>query len=361
MNYFFEETTGSLFNLGNEFYTLEKFGEARKQYEKVLNIKADHFSAINNLACALDEEDDIEGALDKLSLVTRECPNSYMGFHNRACINQNQGSYDSALRDYNTSLALGPLTVEGFMGRAWSYNQMGMFLYALWDYSRALKLKYPDLGPGEVVSLFTWDEIEDIKKACCRILNSGFYLALRGKAGDKLITMPFPRDRIVLSLNEVHLGRVYGEHMGFLDSYELRINTDFDTIFDRALHHRENDRYELKLLRYLFSAMGQNTDSPEVLTIALYNKDDGQLAAAEFGFKVGKVFSSYSGFYEFPEAGLALSVLISRFLEEDGFVYWDLGFPSKLKQWDANRKFLGAEQLSTEVYLSLFNTANQGS
>jgi Leu/Phe-tRNA-protein transferase len=81
-------------------------------------------------------------------------------------------------------------------------------------------------------------------------------------------------------------------------------------------------------------------------SFALYR--DGKLAAGEFGIICGKVYTSYSGFYDEDNAGTVQLILAARHLQEQGFSFFDLGMPLDYKT------DLGAESISAEAFVKLF-------
>jgi Leu/Phe-tRNA-protein transferase len=75
---------------------------------------------------------------------------------------------------------------------------------------------------------------------------------------------------------------------------------------------------------------------------------EGKLAAGEFGIIAGRVYTSYSGYYDEDSAGTVQLILTGRFLQEAGFAFWDLGMPLEYKTR------LGARSVDREEFLELF-------
>jgi Leu/Phe-tRNA-protein transferase len=77
----------------------------------------------------------------------------------------------------------------------------------------------------------------------------------------------------------------------------------------------------------------------------------GQLVAGEFGVAVGRVYTSYSGYYDEDSAGSVQLALTGRYLRDSGFAFWDLGMPLPYKEK------LGARTVDRARFLELFRTA----
>jgi len=144
----------------------------------------------------------------------------------------------------------------------------------------------------------------------------------------------------------------------FLNRYELKADADFDRIIDRCVEKHGPDWLTPPLVNCI-KEIRRNaiTDHhiPEALTplpyaypasFALYR--DGTLAAGEFGVVCGKVYTSYSGFYEEHSAGTAQLVKTTKYLQENGFSFFDMGMPLDYKT------ALGATDISQEEFVKLF-------
>jgi Leu/Phe-tRNA-protein transferase len=88
---------------------------------------------------------------------------------------------------------------------------------------------------------------------------------------------------------------------------------------------------------------------PYPASFALYR--DKKLVAGEFGIVCGKVYTSYSGFYEEANAGTVQIILTTQYLQKQGFSFFDLGMPLKYKS------DLGAVDISPEEFVFLFRKA----
>jgi Leu/Phe-tRNA-protein transferase len=148
----------------------------------------------------------------------------------------------------------------------------------------------------------------------------------------------------------------------FLNRYELRPDAEFDHILDRCVEKHGIDWLtpplidcikqikELSSLHTLPETLGKGSliprDCVNPASFALYR--DGKLVAGEFGVVCGKVYTSYSGFYDEDNAGTVQLILTTRYLQEQGFSFFDLGMPMDYKN------DLGAVDISPEEFVRLF-------
>ena len=146
----------------------------------------------------------------------------------------------------------------------------------------------------------------------------------------------------------------------FLNRYELRPDAEFDFILDRCVEKHKSDWLTPPLvesIKKIRNAGGENdggrlspSENARPASFALYR--EGKLVAGEFGIVCGRVYTSYSGFYDEDNAGTAQIILAARHLQEQGFSFFDLGMPLDYK------KDLGAMDISAEEFVSLFRDGN---
>jgi Leu/Phe-tRNA-protein transferase len=133
-----------------------------------------------------------------------------------------------------------------------------------------------------------------------------------------------------------------------LSQYELRVNTDFDFILDKCVHIHGSDWLTTPLVEILKNIHHCSTDT-RPFSFAVYR--EGELKAGEIGVVVGRVYTSYSGYYEEDNAGTVQMILMTRWLEKNGFAFLDLGMPLDYKT------SLGAKDISPDRFVELFRAA----
>jgi len=154
----------------------------------------------------------------------------------------------------------------------------------------------------------------------------------------------------------------------FLNRYELRPDAAFEFILDRCVEKHNSDWLTPPLVECIkkirsaandaYGNTGGENDSGRLTpsenarpaSFALYR--EGKLVAGEFGVVCGRVYTSYSGFYDEDNAGTVQIILAARHLQEQGFLFLDLGMPLDYK------KDLGAIDISAEEFVSLFRVGN---
>jgi Leu/Phe-tRNA-protein transferase len=131
-----------------------------------------------------------------------------------------------------------------------------------------------------------------------------------------------------------------------LSHYELRVDEDFDFIMERCVEVHD-DAWLTGALRESIRRMRDNPALPvRPLSFALYR--EGRLRAGEFGILTGKVYTSYSGYYDESNAGTVQMLLTAEYLEKQGHLFWDLGMPLPYKDE------MGARNISPDCFVELF-------
>jgi Leu/Phe-tRNA-protein transferase len=143
-----------------------------------------------------------------------------------------------------------------------------------------------------------------------------------------------------------------------LNRYELKADADFDYIIDRCVEKHGCDWLTPPLIDCIKKIRQNSVENHPVqddlspvpyahpASFALYR--DGKLAAGEFGVVCGKVYTSYSGFYDEDNAGTIQLIKTTRYLQEHGFSFFDMGVPLDYKT------DLGAVDISPEEFVKLF-------
>jgi Leu/Phe-tRNA-protein transferase len=195
-----------------------------------------------------------------------------------------------------------------------------------------------------------------------RLMEAGFLVMSVKVTGNNEDEKP-----VYFSLPKLHLERsaLFFENLKikksikrYLNCFELRPDSDFEYIVDRCVEKHGSDWLTPPLVECIkkirVTALNGKNEQEQLLpstgaypaSFALYR--DGKLAAGEFGIVCGKVYTSYSGFYEEDNAGTVQIILAARYLQEQGFSFFDLGMPMDYKN------DLGAVNINPEEFTQLF-------
>ncbi|AEF82466.1 leucyl-tRNA--protein transferase [Leadbettera azotonutricia] len=131
-----------------------------------------------------------------------------------------------------------------------------------------------------------------------------------------------------------------------LSRYELRFDTNFDLIIDKCLATHGDGWLTAPLVQVIRDMRKDASLPARPVSFGLYR--DGKLRAGEFGIIAGKVYTSYSGYYEEDNTGTVQMVLTSKYLENHGFAFWDLGMPLDYKLT------LGAREIGRDEFMERF-------
>ena len=151
--------------------------------------------------------------------------------------------------------------------------------------------------------------------------------------------------RSILFFPELHIKKSI---LPFLSRYELQVNTDFDSIVDKCVQIHGADWLTPPLVEILKSLHMKNIPTKPT-SFGVYR--EGKLMAGEIGVVTGRVYTSYSGYYEEDNAGTVQTILMAQWLDKAGFDFLDLGMPLDYKTR------LGARDISPSRFVELFRAA----
>jgi hypothetical protein len=246
------------------------------------------------------------------------------------------------------------------------YTGSGYILIRPWD------------DPGGIVDAMLATDYD--KEFCLALDFDPEFVAGLMKAGFLVVSAfmdggPGTEERCIL-LPELHLVRsallfpqlqVKKSIRGKLSRYELRVDgrpaeklssmealfslprspeSDFDRIMERCVAVHDDEWLTAPLRSVLRGIRARPWLPARPLSFGVYR--DGVLRAGEFGVLAGKVYTSYSGYYDEDNAGSVQMILTARYLEKLGAPFWDLGMPLDYKTG------LGAQNLDPLQFVELF-------
>ena len=142
------------------------------------------------------------------------------------------------------------------------------------------------------------------------------------------------------------------------DDYTFLFNSHFDEVIQHIeAQHKDNwlkGEYK-ELMKRLYKKSYENF---KLISVALVSKRSGELIAGEIGYIIGKTYTSLSGFSrrekEYANYGTLQLVLLGKYLQKQGFTFWNLGHP-----YMEYKKRLGAKILSREEFLPLWQSESR--
>jgi len=158
--------------------------------------------------------------------------------------------------------------------------------------------------------------------------------------------LPLPKLHLVRSalfFDNLHVKKSIRRYLG---RYELRPDVDFDFILNRCLEIHGEEWLTPPLVAAIRDIRRNGYRGVYPTSFALYR--DGKPVAGEFGVKVGRVYTSYSGYYDESNSGTVQLILTTRYLRENGFAFFDLGMPLDYKN------DLGAVDITPEEFVRVF-------
>ncbi|MCL2043569.1 MAG: GNAT family N-acetyltransferase [Treponema sp.] len=154
--------------------------------------------------------------------------------------------------------------------------------------------------------------------------------------------------RSALFFDNLHIKKSIKPYLG---RYELYFDSDFDRIVERCLEIHGDDWLTPPLVDAIKVIRREKLHGVYPASFALYR--DGTLVAGEFGVISGRVYTSYSGYYEESNAGTVQLIFATRYLRENDFDFFDLGMPLDYKT------DLGALDISPDEFVTIFRAAQE--
>lgn len=172
-------------------------------------------------------------------------------------------------------------------------------------------------------------------------------------SGGRYILLPKHHlTRNVLFFDDLHVSKTAGRMIKRNSpAYDLRINADYDRIVENCVA-RHGDDWLTKPLLASLSRIRKSGGLPVFpCSFGLYR--NGELCAGEFGVVTGRVYTSYSGYHDGNSEGTIQMIMTARYLQDNGFDFWDLGMPLDYKYT------LGARDIGIKEFIEIFRRARK--
>ena len=189
------------------------------------------------------------------------------------------------------------------------------------------------------------------------LAKAGFISTTYDTKGGLVLLPELQYDYAVLDFENLHISKKVKKLMS-KENHELCINSKFNELLERlCARHKDNwlkEEYQ-ELLKNLYTNNDEKRDF-EVISVELTCKESNELIAGEVGYRIGKTYSSLSGFSskekKYANYGTLQLVLLSKYLQNNGFEFWNLGHPHM-----EYKQRIGCKVYSRSEFLKRWNKA----
>ena len=166
-----------------------------------------------------------------------------------------------------------------------------------------------------------------------RLLKAGFLLMSSESADGLFTAQPCHHLTVsVLFFDNIHIPKQIKRLLG---RYELRYDAEFDTIVDKCIQKHGGGWLTKPLVEAIKAIKKAGDDNCTFTSFGLYR--NGQLVAGEFGSTTGRIYTSYSGYYDESSAGTVQMILTAQYLRSHGYALWNFGMPLPYKAYLGGR------------------------
>ena len=197
---------------------------------------------------------------------------------------------------------------------------------------------------------YYWSD-EWSKEFYIELAKKGFISTSYDTKGGLVLLPELQYDYAILDFKDLHISKKVKNLLG-KNLYTFSKNTNFSEVLNEiSKAHKDNwlkDEYTKLLLELYASNDAKNNF--EVCSFEIRTKDTNEIIGGEVGYIIGKTYTSLSGFTsrekKYNNYGTLQLVLLSKYLEENGFAFWNLGHPHM-----EYKKKLGAKVYTREEFL----------
>jgi len=159
------------------------------------------------------------------------------------------------------------------------------------------------------------------------LAKAGFISVTEVYRGEELLIPEIQYKYALLDFEDLHISKKV-QKLRIKKTFVLDVSNDLDEVFESINTLHKNSWLSSKYLNMLKEV--QKLDSSvKVKSVTL--REDGKVIAGEIGYVIGKTYTSLSGFSNkeknYSNYGTVQLVLLSEYLENNGFDFWNLGHP----------------------------------
>jgi len=189
-----------------------------------------------------------------------------------------------------------------------------------------------------------------------QLAKAGFISTTYDTNGGLVLLPELQYDYAVLDFKNLHISKKVQKLIS-KNEYIFSLNTRFSEVIDKiSITHKYNwlkDEYA-HLLEKLYVGKYENF---KLISVELISKSTNELIAGEIGYMIGQTYTSLSGFSsrerKFNNYGTLQLVLLAHYLEENNFLFWNLGHPHM-----EYKKRLGCKIFNRVEFLKKWNYTN---
>jgi len=190
---------------------------------------------------------------------------------------------------------------------------------------------YKEMILGDMTNNYYWSE-DWSEEFYIELARAGF-ISTTYDTNEGLVLLPeLQFEYAILDFKNLHISKKVKKLLT-RDDYTLCFNTRFNEVIDKfSLFHKYNwlkENYS-SLMKKLFKNSDARDDF-KILSVELISKETGELIAGEIGYKIGKTYTSLSGFSskekKYTNYGTLQLILLAKYLQKEGFSFWNLGHP----------------------------------
>lgn len=170
---------------------------------------------------------------------------------------------------------------------------------------------------------------------------------------DKFILLPeIQFEYAVLDFDEIKIPKKVKKLIKKGD-FKFSINKNFDKVSNKIRNYHKDSWLTQEYIKILdnIRSYSKAIKNFELISVEIYDKNNDFLVSGELGYRVGKTYTSLTGFTskekKYNNWGKLQLVLLNYYLKENSYKFWNLGHPQLQYKLE-----LGAKVYSRKEFLT---------
>ncbi len=158
-----------------------------------------------------------------------------------------------------------------------------------------------------------------------KLATAGFISTTTPYQGINLLLPEIQKEYALLDFKDLHISKK-SKKLLLKNKYIITINNKLDQLIDKIQGHHTPSWISSEYKTLLKQLANTQHNNFKLVSFELNDLDD-KLIAGEIGYVIGKTYTSLTGYYDrnYSGYGTLQLILIGKYLENNGFDFWNLG------------------------------------
>lgn len=174
------------------------------------------------------------------------------------------------------------------------------------------------------------------------LAKAGFISTTTYETKENIVLLPeIQFEYAILDFNDLHISKKVKKLLKE-NNYKFCIDKNFEKVLENIQNYHKESWLEEQYKKMLLSIHSKNDPTFKLISVELYDNENEKLIAGEIGYIINNIYTSLTGFTtkekKYNNYGKLQLTLLSKYLQNNNFSFWNLGHASLQYKLDLGAK-----------------------